>query len=190
MLSGYEMTACELATALPQWAVQPENMEEWRFKAIEPVLKRESGQDLAHAELLKHLKASGARMGKIWQLSRPLVGAAIVLLAAAIGAGAAFAAQIGLLVPRIIMFGTIFYFAAAFVLWVFHRLLRTGKSLTVVLTGLLVVPLGALIAGIHLLVFDPLFLRKGAIGRPPRPQSAGRPTGLRNRRLQERAVED
>lgn len=68
------------------------------------------------------------------------------------------------LVPwRILLAIAALYPTIAALAWLGHRLMRTGKSLTVILTALLMVPFGAFAAIVHLAVFDPLFLRQGAI---------------------------
>ncbi|MGH7554448.1 MAG: patatin-like phospholipase family protein, partial [Longimicrobiales bacterium] len=169
MLSGYEMAVTDLREALPRWTEADEQPVKWRFKEIEPTVKRETGQDIAHAELLRQLTVSAARGAKIWRLSRALRWTAGVALITLLGTGIVFRQQILDAVPlRLPLSIAAVYAAVAALAWLGHRLTRTGKSFTAIATALLIVPFGALAATVYLLFFDPVFLLKGAVDRTER----------------------
>jgi predicted acylesterase/phospholipase RssA/tetratricopeptide (TPR) repeat protein len=164
MLSGYEMASAELRAALPSWPDARDRREEWRFKAIEPAAKRATGHDLEHADLLRQLGASGSRSGKIWKLSPAMRLTAVILLLTAVAAGVWFRRVWIPIVPwKVLGWAGTGYLLTALAAWLGHFATRTGKSLTVILTALVMVPVGAIAAAIHLVLFDPLFLLEGSI---------------------------
>jgi hypothetical protein len=59
------------------------------------------------------------------------------------------------------------YAALGGLTWVFHLARGRPKTVTVIATALMMVPLGALAAAIHLAFFNRLYLRLGAVRPPP-----------------------
>lgn len=77
-----------------------------------------------------------------------------------------FSAVVALLALTVLI---VFITAAIAIVWMLHRLFRTGKGLSVIVTGVLIVTVGWLVALIHLYPLNWLYLYSGRIkGHPPR----------------------
>jgi len=64
--------------------------------------------------------------------------------------------------------GLLLIIASSLVLWLAHRRLPAPKSMTVIFTGLVMVTVGWLVAWIHLVPLNWLYLRYGKVKLPPR----------------------
>jgi predicted acylesterase/phospholipase RssA len=169
MLSGYRMADTEFKECLRHWPLTEARRAPWRFLSIEQAVIGAPGQEYQHAGLLRLLAVSAARGFKIWCL-RPLTAALLLLLMAfcIIGLIMAFALRTELQwslswpVAQGALLGSVATIAGLFLLaWSVHRLCHTGKSLTVIATGLLMVTVGWLVALLHLAIFDCLYLATG-----------------------------
>lgn len=174
MLSGYRMTDLEFREQFAHWQGVADERESWRFQSVEAAATRAPGHELEHANLLGLLRVSGNLGGKVWRLSRALRVFGIAAVAAMVVAASWFVLSLAPL-DRLALFflgavgvaGSLLVFAVTFAtLWLLHRISGTGKSRTVIATGLLMVPFGALAAKAHLAWFDRVFLQIGAIQAP------------------------
>src|SRR5258708_949631 len=68
MTSGYRMTEFEFPRAAPNFPISNESPAEWEFLGIEEPMKRVSGFDAAHREVMALLAASNSQVFKIWKL--------------------------------------------------------------------------------------------------------------------------
>jgi hypothetical protein len=168
MTSGYKMAAQELQGAMPDIETEPDVREPWPFLVVEDAM---AGN--ADTEGLKRvLKVGKSRAFKVWMLSRSLkVGGGI--LAVVFGALALWGlwALWGVSLPVFWVLAiplglALFSFLTPLVLSEnMERVLRFRDALTKALIGILLGLVGWLGAGIHLLVFDRLYLRRGSIDR-------------------------
>jgi hypothetical protein len=162
MTSGYRqaVTECRQLDAFSD--VQPPK-EPWRFLQIEPVLEPGPGFD----DLTLQLKTAAMIAGKVWRLSPPLTALAGVLaLAALFGAYRLWAANLGVVVVTVRGLGIALALLAA-ILAVPHvvRLVRFGETFRDIGVRSALAALLAPAFKVHLLCFDPLFLRIGRVAR-------------------------
>jgi predicted acylesterase/phospholipase RssA len=168
MTSGYRMTGYEFPRAVPDFPSCEEPAAQWKFLQIEEPMKRVAGVDAAHREIVDLLIAANSAAFKIWRLSRPLKLFGLLLSAAAIlAAGWACYHWRGVAVLTYGELGITALVAVATAL-VGGRLVdiarykdtaeRIGISI-----GMGV--LGWLVALIHLLIFDRLYLGRGRLSR-------------------------
>lgn len=162
MTSGYRMAETEFEK-LEAFRKLDRVEKRWRFLDIEPALR----PGPHHEELTRHLRTGSKVFGKVWLLARPLTvlaaGVAVALLYAiwrlwranqdvilvTVGGLGIFVGVLGLtlLTPTLV------------------RLVRYQESLrSVGLRALLAMALSVVLK-LHLLLFDPLFLRLGRAAR-------------------------
>jgi predicted acylesterase/phospholipase RssA len=186
MLSGYRMAEADFKQQLPAWSWPEAHREPWSFLAIEDVVTRTPGTEFEHAQLLRTLTVSAARSFKVWRLAPVLASSILAVLLLAVLAAwrwepSRLAIELVLWsipgVERVLLDveydppaqtagrALLAVAACAIVAWLLHRLFRTGKSATVIVTGLLMVTVGWLGAVLHLAVFDPLYQMKGKVRR-------------------------
>jgi len=168
MTSGYRMTEYEFPRAVIDFPSNNEPAVKWKFLQIEEPMKRVAGVDAAHLEIVALLKAANCMAFKIWRLSRPLRLLGGVLSAAAILA--AFAACYHWRSLSVITFGELGILAlvAAATALLGSRVVNivrykdTAEKIGISI-GMGV--LGWLLASIHLLIFDQLYLCRGRLSR-------------------------
>jgi predicted acylesterase/phospholipase RssA len=163
MTSGYRQARFEFGRQLSAFPDQDAKEEAWSFLRIEPGLSPGPGFD----DLVRQLRV-GANAGfKVWRLSARLKGVAVAFLLAGLGGlwwlWAAYG-SVSLLSVRglvLLLLGLAASVTAPRVL----QLMRFRKSFRDV--GLRSVLGAALAAGfkIHLIAFDPIFLRLGRVSR-------------------------
>ena len=88
MTSAYRMTEYEFPRAVPNFPSSNAPATAWEFLKIEEPMKRVTGEDAAHREIMVLLKVANNLAFKIWRLSRPLKLFAWVLGVVAILAAA------------------------------------------------------------------------------------------------------
>ena len=130
--------------------------------------------DRAHGVLLKLLQVANWRAFKIWRLSLPLRVAGWLLIAAAM-AGLIFTAfwgpKVGLLSLQGLVIAGLATVSGLIIGKSLVHVVRFRDTLKQIAAGLALCCLGWLIGGVHLLVFDKMYLRRGKVealmGRPP-----------------------
>jgi len=168
MTSGYRMTEYEFPRAVPDFPSSGEPAVEWKFLQIEEPMKRVAGVDAAHREILALLKTANFTAFKVWRLSRPLKLFGWLLSAAAI----------------LVVSGACYH-------WRSHSIISVGGLGVLVLIAVATALLGSrvvkivrykdtaerigisigmgvlgwLLASIHLLIFDRLYLARGRLSR-------------------------
>lgn len=193
MLSAYRMAEAEFKQQLPGWPWPEAHREPWSFLAIEDVVTRSPGTEFEHARLLRILKVGAARGLKAWRLAPTLASAALAALLLAVLA--AWWWEPSRLVIEFVLWSIpgvgralldvkydppaqtagralLAVAACGIVAWILHRLFRTGKSVSVIVTGLLVVTVGWLGAVLHLAIFDRLYRMRGKVRRRVRLESS------------------
>jgi predicted acylesterase/phospholipase RssA len=159
MLSGYRMTEHEIQRGLPGWSPAATPSEQWRFLAIDEIVTRAPEREIEHARLLRVLSASASRGFKVWRLRPALATLAVVMVWPLVGVLLAMllaAVAIEVMSPLI---------------WLTHRLFRSRKSMTVIVTGLFMITVGWALASIHMLFFDWLYQRAGRVTLGSRPNA-------------------
>ncbi len=171
MTSAYRMTEHEFRySKCVEGFPEPEEQYDWDFLVVEEGLK---GSGAKYDYLKKQLSVSGMLAFKIWKLSTPLKITSWILGAAAI-AFAVWACfhwaskvvvdpitlwDIGAFIATIVAFALLTYVIGKKLM----RIVRLRETLIRVAIGLGVTLLGWFAAGVHLLFFDPLFLRQGSL---------------------------
>ena len=166
MTSGYRMAEREFARCIKGFPSPTAECARWSFLDIEEPMKQVNGCEAVHEELERLLRAGSQSAFKIWMLQPPLRYAAIivgvVLVCLAIWWSLAHwsmplltVGMIGTTVAVLIA-GMIFGKNAVGVVRYRSTLRRIG-------IGLAMSSIGWLVAGLHLLIFDPWFLRRGRI---------------------------
>jgi predicted acylesterase/phospholipase RssA len=181
MTSGYLMTehALEKEQCVPTLRLAGAR-EPWTFLGAEPALREVGGPQNTRMRTL--LKVSNELSFKIWRQLWPLkVLAAVVLLSLAGGLITAVVKNRNYQLPSL---GVLAIIAGAIlalkgVLMALDKKRIYHKRLGEILLGLGVAFIGWIAAAIHLMIFDPLFLRHGRwqAGAPtlPRQQNASEP---------------
>jgi hypothetical protein len=169
MLSGYRMATADLATTLTQWPSTAGSAHPWSFLAVADAVSGSPGFEQEHARLMRTLAVGAFRGFKVWRL-RPYLSTLLTLVSLAV-----VALAVGLLVsirkltPQAVVNGTLWVLAgatcAAIGFWAIPRLFGTRKSSTVIVTGLVLVGVGWLIASLHLFLFDWIYLLAGKVRR-------------------------
>jgi hypothetical protein len=168
MTSGYRMTEYEFPKASPGFPVSRDAAAQWRFLGIEDCMKRVSGWDAAHREVMALLEAAGSMAFKIWKLSRPLkyFGWSLILatLAAAVWACIHWA-EYPLLTPKRIGIAVLGLALTGLLGGRLVRVIQYKETARQIVIGIGMGVLGWVAAATHLLVFDPLYLRRGRLQR-------------------------
>ncbi len=180
MTSAYRMTEHALKESVFFTGLAgAEKRVSWKFLEIEASMKPRGAKKEKLKELLK---ASSSRGFKVWKISKPLkyTGLALIFLLLAGSLFACFYWPAAKVVPRwlseglttkILGWTLISILGAAIVMFVLGkiheptriRLKRWGQSALYVLTSILMLLGGWLIARIHLWVFDCLYLKHGKL---------------------------
>jgi hypothetical protein len=171
MTSGYRMTEHEFKfSKCVEGFTEPADQFQWDFLDAEVGMK---GSGIKYEYLKKLLSVSGAAAFKVWKLSMPLKVLSWLLAAAAalLVVGACFRFGTTVVVPTITLWdiGAFIAGTAAVAVGTFligkklMRVARLGNTLRLIAVGVGMAIAGTVAARIHLLVFDPLFLRLGSI---------------------------
>jgi predicted acylesterase/phospholipase RssA len=171
MTSAYRMTEHEFRySKCVEGFPEPEEQYDWDFLAVEEGMK---GSGAKYDYLKKQLSVGGTLAFKIWKLSTTLRITSWVLAAAAIAFAvwACFRWASKVIVDPITLWviGAFIVSTVAFSLLTYvigkklMRIVRLRETLIRIAIGLGITVLGWIAAGIHLLVFDPLFLRQGSL---------------------------
>jgi predicted acylesterase/phospholipase RssA len=177
MTSGYRMTEFEFPRAIEGFPVSTDPPAEWQFLRIEEPMKRVSGVDAAHREVMALLAVANSLALKIWQLSTPLKyfgWTLVVAIAAAAGWACWNWRSYPLVTPGGIGITALVAVLTAVVGSRLVRIIRYKDTLTQIAIGVGMGILGWIVAAIHLLIFDRLYLRRGRIERIEKLQ--GKPT--------------
>ena len=168
MTSGYRMTEYEFPRAVPNFPVSKEPPATWEFLKIEAPMKRVAGVDAAHHEIMELLKVANYQAFKIWRLVsglRILGWFLLAVLVLAAGWACYHWSDFPLLTPRRI--GITALVAAGTVLLGSRlmRLIRYKDTAERVGISIGMGVVGWILASIHILVFDRLYLRRGRLSR-------------------------
>jgi predicted acylesterase/phospholipase RssA len=171
MTSAYRMTEHEFRySKCVDGFPEPEEPYDWDFLAVEEGMK---GSGAKYDYLKKQLSVGNTIAFKIWKLSTPLKITSWMLAAAAI-AFAVWACfhwaskvvidpitlwDIGAFIASTVAFALLTYVIGKKLM----RIVRLRETLIRIAIGLGITLLGWAGAGIHLLFFDPLFLRGGSL---------------------------
>jgi hypothetical protein len=177
MLSGYRMTTAEFKASLPDFPVADTSRESWRFLAIEPTVDRATDYEPEHDQLRRILAVGGGRLFKPFRL-RPAASSAI----AAVLALTLFAVVggLGLLLPQVPagllqkVSGLGWTMPAMLGLILVVLAIAQRRTFSVLVTGVVMVTIGWLVARMYLWLFDPIYrgagtvrCRGGKVVRPP-----------------------
>jgi predicted acylesterase/phospholipase RssA/MinD-like ATPase involved in chromosome partitioning or flagellar assembly len=176
MLSGYRMASTEIAEqfksqtqgALAALAVAETARKVWSFQSIEPTVDRATDFEPEHERLREMLSIGGNLAFKAFR-ARPVAAWTRLVLLMLIPAGLAYvvvpllrnlpAHKIGGVgVTELVALSLIGVLAIVGVVSLWQR-----KNFSIFVTGLIMVSIGWLVARIHLLLFDPLYRRAGAV---------------------------
>ena len=167
MTSGYRMAEYEFPRSIQGFPRTAPASVAWPFLAVEPFLKSVAGIDRAHRDLMELLKASNSLAFKIWKLSPWLRGLGWALIVAA-GVGLVYMAFWGpklearLTLRLLVVTGIATALGSIFGKTVI-RVVRFRDTLQQIAAGLALCICGWLVGGVHLMVFDKLYLRRGRI---------------------------
>jgi predicted acylesterase/phospholipase RssA len=166
MTSAYRMTEFEFARSIKGFPIPHAAPESWRFLEIEKPMKQVSGVKAEHEALMYLLEVARNTAFKIWRISR-LLRVVSVLLGIAAFIALIYACwrywSTSLLTVGMI---TIFLATAAGTALIGKnamRIVRFRETMMRVAISLVLLVVGWLLAGIHLLIFDRWFLRSGRI---------------------------
>jgi predicted acylesterase/phospholipase RssA/MinD-like ATPase involved in chromosome partitioning or flagellar assembly len=167
MLSGYRMASADFKERLGQWPVDASAAHPWPFLAVAPAVDGPP-HGPGHARLLRLLSASASRGFKVWRFVPRSV--AWLVPAAAAALLLALALVCGLFEPenalRLIRGATVVLAAAGAataLIWLLHRAFGSRKSVSVIVTGLVLISVGWLVALVQLALLDPIYLRLGRV---------------------------
>lgn len=168
MTSGYRMAETGFAQGIHGFPKVPPISPDWRFLSIEELMKRSVGSEKAFGKLKKLLSASGSNALKVWRLVRWLRSTGYVLVAAlVIGflALAFFGPRVELLTLRTAAVALLAAAIAALIGKWPVMAFRYGVTIRRYLAGVALCLAGWFIGGIHLWLFDRLYLRLGRADR-------------------------
>jgi predicted acylesterase/phospholipase RssA len=173
MASGYRMTELEFKSSYDLGSFQnPAEPVTWDFLAVESGMK---GSGRKQTYMKRMLRAGSALSFKVWRLSRPLqvlAGALAISLAATLG-WLVYTNPDRVLMPAIDVRAVMWWAASTGVVaaltYAFGKtvvgLLRWRDTLSRIAVGIGMSLFGCLLARLHLIVFDRLFLRLGSFER-------------------------
>ena len=173
MMSGYRMAAHEFRLAIENVPIN-EQRATWRFMDIAAAVDKGRGADAAFEHLMQILRIASALAFKVWRLSKPLKILGVILLgAAAIAMLLAIFTFWNAALPLVTV-GSIVKvllgFAFAAIAPAAYRVIHYGETIRGVIKNLILATLGALVACLHLAIFDRIYLRLGRpLQTPPRP---------------------
>ena len=167
MTSGYRMAEYEFPRSIQGFPRTGPASIAWPFLAVEPPLKTVAGIDRAHRDVMELLKAANCLAFKIWKLSPWLRGLAWALIGAAV-LGLFYMAFWGpkleaRLTLKMLVVTGIATAAGSILGKNVIRVVRFRDTLQRIAAGLALCLCGWLIGGVHLMVFDKLYLRRGRI---------------------------
>ena len=167
MTSGYRMAEYEFPRSIHGFPRPAPVSIAWPFLAVEPPLKAVAGIDRAHRDLMALLAAANALAFKIWKLSPWLRGLGWTLIGAAV-VGLVYMAFWGpkleaTLTLQMLVVAGIATVAGSILGKNIMRVIRFRDTLKQIAAGLALCFCGWLIGGMHLIVFDKLYLRRGRI---------------------------
>jgi predicted acylesterase/phospholipase RssA len=171
MTSAYRMTEHEFRFSnCVEGFLDPDEQYDWDFLAVEEGMK---GVGAKYDYLKKQLSVSHSLAFKIWKLSVPLRVTSSVL---AIGAivftiWACFHWATSTIVRAITLWDIGVFVATSIVVSLatyvigkkLMRVARLRQTLTLIIVGIIMALVGWIAARIHLLVFDPMFLKGGSL---------------------------
>ncbi len=171
MTSGYRMTEYEFKfSKCVDGFPEPDKQHEWDFLAVEAGLK---GSGAKYEYLKKRLQASNSLAFRIWKISRVLKLASVVLAVAAVvlavwawwNWAAATIAIPAVSIWNLGIFVGVIVAAVLLVIFVLKEMGIVRMTETLIRSAMFLVigPLGAVAALIHLHIFDRLFLRDGSL---------------------------
>jgi predicted acylesterase/phospholipase RssA len=167
MTSGYRMAEYEFPRSIQGFPRTAPVSLAWPFLAVEPPLKGVAGIDRAHRDLMELLKAANCVAFKIWKLSPVLRSVGWALIVGALAGlicmvlwGPKLEARLTLRMALVIGTATVIgsIFGKNLV-----SVVRFRDTLKQIAAGLSLCLVGWLAGGVHLLVFDKLYLRRGRI---------------------------
>ena len=167
MTSGYRMTEYEFRRAAPNFPVCNDSVA-WKFLEIEGPMKRVAGVDAAHHEIMQLLRVANYQAFKIWRLVRGLrILAWLVFGALVLAAGWACYRwrDFPLVTPGRIGIAALVAAGTALLGSRLMKLIRYKDTAERVGISIGMGVLGWLLALIHILVFDRLYLRRGRLSR-------------------------
>jgi predicted acylesterase/phospholipase RssA len=168
MTSGYRMTEREFSDDMRGFPEVTPVHKDWQFLRVEPVMKRAAGWDKQYQELVRLLKVSSCLAFKVWMLYPILkvVGVTFVVILTVglltfaflhsehsiISIGQALAIVVS--IPASYLLGEIVV-----------RTVKFRDTIRKLLTGIGLCLGGFILARIHLICFDRLYLRAGRVNR-------------------------
>jgi hypothetical protein len=168
MTSGYRMTETEFARGIRGFPKVPPISPDWRFLSIDELMKRSAGSEKAFGQLKELLNVSGSNALKVWRLVPWFLWTGYVLLAALV-IGFLFFAFARPTVELLTLRTAAVALSAAAITALIGKwpvmAFRYGSTIRRYLAGLGLCVAGWLAGGIHLWLFDRLYLRLGRADR-------------------------
>jgi hypothetical protein len=146
--------------------VDPQPTGDWRFLKILPLMQQSPPPEA----LTRQLRVGGQQFMKVWQLVKPLKIAGWVVLGVALACAAFWALShlnevvFSLSVFDILLAAIVAGVSMFTLPWV-AKLINFRKSMSEVVVGFGMATVGFLLARLHLIVFDRVFLRQGRLAR-------------------------
>jgi predicted acylesterase/phospholipase RssA len=166
MSSGYRMAEYEFPRSVCGFPRTAPVSVAWPFLAVEPPLKTVAGIERAHGDLMELLQASNCLAFKIWKLSpalRFLKWAVIAVVVAGLFYMAFWGPKLVVVTLQMVLITAFAAVASSVVGKNVIRVVRFRDTLKQIAAGGALCLGGWLIGGIHLLVFDQLYLLRGRI---------------------------
>jgi hypothetical protein len=166
MASGYQMTQYEFPRSIKGVAVSGQPPADWSFLRILSPMQQRTGVEKAHDYLQQILSVAQHQAFKIWRLSPALKSISWIL--GIIGATGLAWACWQWRTSSLLTLGALGIILATVVIgWVFGktaaRVVRYQDTLRQIAMGLVMGVLGALLARLHIEVFDRWFLARGKL---------------------------
>jgi len=170
MLCGYRMADAEIAKSLPTVQLKDAPRTAWRFQQVAPAVDHSRERAADHERLQQMLATAAARGFKVLRLS-PFLGASLAASAVAVVYGAAreigqFWHLDGWGMVRLLVGYAGGVVALLGISAIVYKILHGRKSLTVLLSGVLLATFGWFVAWPHIKVFDRIYLAFGKVGKP------------------------
>jgi predicted acylesterase/phospholipase RssA len=168
MTSGYRTTETEFALSISGFPKAPPITPDWRFLCIEEAMKRSAGIERAHEELKKLLGISGGNALKVWRLVPWLFWSGSFLLGVVVLGFFALAFFGPPIEFQFLRWLAVTLLAAAVTALVGKwpvAAVRYRSTIRRYLIGLALCIAGWAVGGLHLVLFDRLYLRLGKADR-------------------------
>jgi predicted acylesterase/phospholipase RssA len=167
MTSGYHMTEHEFSKCIEGFPLA-QGSQPWRFLSVEKRMKQVSGCKDEHEDMIHLLEAAKSTGFKIWKISKALRYVSLLIGVVALVVFAKLMVDLwqeplpSITVGRLLM-PVLFIVGLALAGKLIAKVSRVHKSLDEICLGIVLVVIGWIVSGIHILVFDRWFLSRGRV---------------------------